>query len=221
MAKTVGEQKLCDGNARGTGTIYDDAAVLFFLACNTQTVDNAGKYHDGGAVLVVMEDRNVKHFFQAFLNLKAARCGNIFQIDAAVCGSNVLNRGNDLLRVLGVETDRHGIDIAEFLKQNAFSLHDRHGGICADIAETENCTSVGNDGDGVGFHGIFVSSLRGFGDYLAGLGNTWRVCDGEIFAGVYFGFCDGLKLSVPFFVHKKCLLGKCHCLILHNIISCI
>ena len=184
MAKTVGEQKLCDGNARGTGTVYDDAAVLFFLACNTQTVDNAGKHHDGGAVLVVMEDRNVEHFFQALLNLKAARCGNIFQIDAAVCGSNVLDRGNDLLRVLGVETDRYGIDIAEFLKQNAFSLHDRHGGICADIAETENCTSVGNDGNSVCLHGISVGCFFIFCNDFTWFGNARCVCNCKVLSGV-------------------------------------
>jgi len=78
MAKTVGEQKLCDGNTRGAGAVYDNAAVLFFLAGDTQTVDDAGKHHDGGAVLVVMEDRNVEHFLQALLNLKAARRGDVF-----------------------------------------------------------------------------------------------------------------------------------------------
>ena len=53
MSETVSEEQFCDGNTRRTGTVDNDFTVLFFLACDTQTVDDPGKDNDGGAVLVI------------------------------------------------------------------------------------------------------------------------------------------------------------------------
>ena len=71
---------------------------------------------------------------QAPFDLKAARCADVFQVDAAEGRGEVFDRTDDLLAVLGVQTDREGIDVGEFLEQDRLSFHDRKGGLCADIA---------------------------------------------------------------------------------------
>ena len=61
--KTIGEKQLCDGDSGGSGAVYHHAAVLFLFPGHLQRIDDAGKDDDGGAVLVVMEHRNVQQLF--------------------------------------------------------------------------------------------------------------------------------------------------------------
>jgi hypothetical protein len=49
----------------------------------------------------------------------------------------------------GVEADREGVDAGELLEQQRLALHDRHGGLGADVAEAEHRGAVGDDGHGV------------------------------------------------------------------------
>ena len=60
MSETVSEEQLCDGNTRRTGAVDNDFTVLFFLACDTQTVDDPGKDNDCSAMLVIMEYRDIE-----------------------------------------------------------------------------------------------------------------------------------------------------------------
>ena len=61
MFETVSEEQFGDGNARRTGTVYNDFTVFFFLASDTQTVDDSGKDNDCSAMLVIMEYRDIEH----------------------------------------------------------------------------------------------------------------------------------------------------------------
>ena len=61
MFETVSEEQFGDGNARRTGTVYNDFTVFFFLASDTQTVDDPGKDNDCSAMLVIMEYRDIEH----------------------------------------------------------------------------------------------------------------------------------------------------------------
>ena len=66
-----------------------------------QRVDQAGGGDDGGAVLVVMEDRDVHQFAQALLDHEAFRRLDVFQIDAAPAGAQQLHAIDDLVGILG------------------------------------------------------------------------------------------------------------------------
>ena len=60
MFETVSEEQFGDGNAGRTGTVYNDFTVFFFLAGDTQTVDDTGKDNDGSSMLVIMEYRECR-----------------------------------------------------------------------------------------------------------------------------------------------------------------
>ena len=105
------------------------------------------RHHDhGGAVLVVVEDRDVELLLEAVLDLEAARRGDVLEVDAAEAGRDRLHRRDDLVRVLRVEADRERVDAAELLQQHRLALHHRHRGARADVAEAEHGRAVGDDG---------------------------------------------------------------------------
>ena len=89
-----------------------------------------------------MENRDVQRLFQTFFNLKTSGSTDILQIDTAIVWRKVSDGFDQLFRILCIQTDRYGIDIAKFLEQNAFSLHNRHGGERAYITKAENCAAV-------------------------------------------------------------------------------
>ena len=131
-------------------------------------------------MLVVVEHRDVQLFFQPFLDLETAGSGDVLQIDAAEGGSDGLDRRHNLIGILGGQADREGVDIAEFLEENTFSFHDRHGCLGADIAQPQNGASVGDHGHGVGLQRVGVSRVRVLGDDAAGGCDARCVGDGEI-----------------------------------------
>ncbi len=49
--------------------------------------------------------------------------------------------------LLGGNLDVEHVDTGEFLEQNRLALHDRLGGKRPDVAETQDCRSVGHDPD--------------------------------------------------------------------------
>ena len=153
-------------------------------------------------MLIVMKYRNIQKLLQTFLNLKAAGSAYVFQIDAAEAGCQISYGFDDLLSVLGIQTDGNCIDIAEFLEEDCLAFHNGHCRIGTDITETENRTSVGDDSNGVGFHGIFVSGFFVLCNYFAGFRNTGSISDRKIFTGLDGSLGDGFQFAVPFFVHQ-------------------
>ena len=63
MEKSVGQKQLCDGNARGTGAVYYHAAIFLLFAGQPEGVDDAGQDHNGGAVLIIVENRDGEALF--------------------------------------------------------------------------------------------------------------------------------------------------------------
>ena len=86
-----GQQQLHNGDGSSACAGGDDLDVLLLLADNLQRVRQAGEGDDGGAVLIVMEDGDVALFLQLALDLKAARCGDILEVDAAEAAGDVVN----------------------------------------------------------------------------------------------------------------------------------
>ena len=72
--------------------------------------------------------------------------------------------------VLGVNAERECIHICKFLKQGAFSFHNRHTGCRADISQTQNSRTVCDDGYQVGAAGQLKGLLVILCDHPAGLG---------------------------------------------------
>ena len=62
---------------------HHHADVLGALADDPQRVQQRGQHDDRGAVLVVVEDRDVERLLQPPLDLEAARRGDVLEVDAA------------------------------------------------------------------------------------------------------------------------------------------
>ncbi len=99
---------------------------------------SARQHDDRGAVLVVVEHRDVDELAQPALDLEAARRGDVLQVDAAEAGRDGLDDLDDLVGVLGVQADRPGVDAGEPLEQGRLALHHRQRGGGADVAQAQH-----------------------------------------------------------------------------------
>ena len=60
MFETVSQKKFGDCHTGRSCTVYHNAAVFFFLAGHTQTIDDTGQNNDGGSVLVIVKYWDIK-----------------------------------------------------------------------------------------------------------------------------------------------------------------
>ena len=79
-------------------------------------------------MLIVVEHGDIELVDKAVLNLETARCRDVLQVDAAERGGEALDRLDNLVDVLGIQADGHGVHIAEGLEEGTFALHDGHSG---------------------------------------------------------------------------------------------
>ena len=96
-----GLDQLKGGDACRAGAAEHQLDVLESSAGDVAGVDQAGGGDDRGAVLVVVEHRNVQQLLQLGLDAEAFRALDILQIDAAEGDADVLDHRNDLVGVLG------------------------------------------------------------------------------------------------------------------------
>ena len=119
----------------------------------------------------------------------------VFQVDAAERGLEQQRRADDLIRVLGVQHDGHGIHAAQPLEQQRLALHHRQAGLRADVAQPQDARAVGDHGDGIPLVGVLVDQLGVFLDGPAGRCHAGRVPDGEIIQRADACLRDGLDLA--------------------------
>ena len=72
--------------------------VLILAAGEFERIDQAGGGDDGGAMLVVMEHRNVEQFAQPLLDDETFRRLDVFEIDAAPALAEQLDAIDELVR---------------------------------------------------------------------------------------------------------------------------
>ncbi len=184
------------GDAGGAGAVDDDADILELFADELQGVDQSGRGDDGGAVLIVMENRDVEDLLELLLDVEALGPLDVLQVDAAEGRFEQLDGADQLVGILGVEFDVENIDVGKALEQNPFSFHNRFAGHGADVAESENRRAVGYDSHQVALGGIVVSRVRILLDLQAGFGNAGAVGQGQVAAcGAGLGG-DDLDLSL-------------------------
>ena len=172
-----------------------DPAVGELLADHPQRVAQRAEHDDGGAVLVVVEHRDVEQLAQPRLDLEAARRGDVLQVDPAVGRGEDLDRPDDLLGVLGVQADRPRVDAGEPLEQRRLALHHRHRGRRAEVAQPEHGGAVGDDGDGVALDRQPPGVRRVGRDRLADPGDAGGVGAGEVVAGAQADLRVDLELA--------------------------
>ena len=196
-----GHQHLDDGRAGRAGAVQDDMHILHLFAHHTEGVDEGGGHDNGGAVLVIVEDRDIQLFFQRLLDLKALGALDVLQIDAAERGRNGLAGRDDAGRVVGVDADGECVHPAKFLKEHGLSLHNGQTGLGADVAQAQHSGAVGDDGHHVALEGVLVHVLRVFLDLAAGLCHAGGVGRGKVVAGLHFHLADDADFPVMALVH--------------------
>ena len=115
---------------------------------------------DGGAVLVVVEDRNVHQLAQALLDDEAFRRLDVLEVDAAEGGPRIAHAVDELVDVLGVDLEVDAVDVGEALEQHRLAFHHRLGGERAEVAQAQHRGAVGDHRDEVALGGVVVGQRR-------------------------------------------------------------
>ena len=151
-------EQLQAGDAGRARAVAHQSGGLDVASGQMQRVDQAGGRDDGGAVLVVMEYRDVHQFAQALLDDETLRRLDVLQIDAAPAGAQQLHAVDDLVGVLGGHFQIDGVDVGEALEQHRLAFHHGLGRQRATVAEPQDGGTVGDDGDEIALHRIVVGA---------------------------------------------------------------
>ena len=166
-------------------------------------------------MLVIVENGDIAFFLELAFDFEAARCGNILQIDAAEAAGDEIDRIHKFVHIVRFYAEREGIHVAEGLEQNAFSLHNGHSGLRADVPKAEDGAAVGDDGTEIPAARQLVAFVHVLLDLQTRLGYARRVGEGEIVLG-----CNGngridFDFALPLRVQPKGLF----CIIHSNLLS--
>jgi hypothetical protein len=137
------------------------------LAHDAQPVDDGGTHDDGGAVLVVVEHRDLHPLAALALDLEAFGRLDVLEIDAAEGGLQRHDDVDELVRVALVELDVEAVEAREFLEQDRLAFHHRLGRERSDGAEPEHGRAVGHDRDQVAARGEIERLVRIAHDLVA------------------------------------------------------
>ena len=132
-----------------------------FLPTSSRPLSSAAARDDGGAVLVVVEDRDVHALAQLLLDVEALGRLDVLEVDAAQRG---LERGDDVDQLVGVvlgEFDVEDVDAGELLEQAALAFHHRLAGQRADVAQAQHRGAVGDHADQVAARLVYSAASVG------------------------------------------------------------
>ena len=93
--------------------------VLHLAAGQVERVDQPGGGDDRGAVLVVVEDRDVHQLAQPLLDDEAFRRLDVLEVDAAEGGPEIAHAVDELVDVLGVDLEVDASTSAKRLNSTA------------------------------------------------------------------------------------------------------
>ena len=177
------DQQIDAGQRGRTGARRDQLYILELLADNAQPVEHGGGDDDRGAVLVVMEHRNLHALAQPALDLETFRGLDVLQINAA---EGRLQAGDDIDQLVHVELvdlDIEHIDAGELLEQHALAFHHRLGGQRPDGAQPQHRRAVGDHTDQVAARGEVIGFLRIIDDGIARHRHAGRIGQPQIAGG--------------------------------------
>ncbi len=72
-------------------------------------------------------------FPEPFQDIKAFRAGDIFQVDTAKTGLKHLDKVDQFIGILGINTDRKGVNAAKIFKQQRLAFHNRQARFRTDV----------------------------------------------------------------------------------------
>ena len=177
------DQQINTGHRRRTGTGGDQLDLGERLALQHQRIAHGGRHRDRGAVLVIVEDRDVHPRAQLGFDFEALRRLDVFEVDRA---KGRLKGGHDFdefVRIRLIDLDVEHVNASELLEQDRLALHHRLAGQGPDIAQAEHGGAVGDHRNEVATGGVFIGSVGIGDDLLACGGDTGGIGECEIALG--------------------------------------
>ena len=151
-----------------------------FLPTISSALSSAGAGDDGGAVLIVVEDRDLHGLPQLLFDVEALRRLDVLQVDAAEGGLQHLAGADDFLGIFGGQLDIEDVDIGEALEQHALAFHDRLAGQGADVAQAQHRRAVAHHRHQVALGGVLVGEAGIALDLQARNGHAGRIGQAQI-----------------------------------------
>ena len=180
VLRTERNQKIETGNRGGAGAGSHDLDLLEFLAVEQQRVGDGGPDDDGGAVLVVMKNRDFHPGFQLRLDLETFRTLDVLEIDAAE-GRFQRRHGLDhALDGIGGDFNVEHVDAGELLEQDRLALHHRLRCQRTDIAKAKHRGAIGDHRHQIGADRQRRRLGRVVGDFHAGGGDARRISERQV-----------------------------------------
>ena len=173
-------QQVEAGERGGAGARTHELDLVEFLAHHAQAVQYRRADDDRGAVLVVVEDRDLHALPAQLFDDEALGGLDVLEIDAAERGFERDDHVDQLVRVAFVDLDIETVDAGEFLEQHRLAFHHRLGGERADRAESEHRGTVGDHADQVAARREIGHLGRVAHDLVACRGDTRRVGERQV-----------------------------------------
>ncbi len=174
------DQQIEAGERRGARARGHELDFLDVLLDDLEAVGDGGRHDDRGAVLVIVEHRDLHALAGFAFDREAIRRLDVLEVDAAEGGLERGDHVDELHRVGFVEFDVEHVDAGEFLEQHRLAFHDGLRGERPDVAEAEYGGAVRDHADEVAARRE-AGRVEGIGDdLLAGRGDARRVGEREI-----------------------------------------
>ena len=138
-----------------------------FLPAISSALITPASADDGGAVLVVVEDRDIDQLAQALLDDETLGRLDVFQVDAAEGRRDQTHGVDDIVDVLAVDLQVDGVDIGEALKEDRLAFHHRLGAERTQIAQAQNGGAVRDDRHHVAARCVIEGQVLVAGDLQA------------------------------------------------------
>src|SRR5690606_22411658 len=141
------QQHVQAGDARRAAAGGHHLDLVKAAAGHAQRVGRGRTHHDGSAVLVVVEHRDVHRFAAQPFDHETIGRLDVLEVDGAKGGFQRAHDLGQLDRVGFVDLDVETIDVGKFLEQDRLALHHRLRGEGADIAKPQHGGAVRDHGD--------------------------------------------------------------------------
>ena len=178
--KPHAEQQIEAGERRGAGTRRDEPDLPDGLADEFQRVAHRRADDDRGAVLIVVEHRDVHPLAQPRFDLEALRRLDVLEVDSAERGLEARDDVAEAVRVGLVDLDVEHVDAGELLEQHRLAFHDGLRRQRPDGAEAEHRGPVGHHRDEIRACGQARHLGRVDDDRVAGGGDARGVGEREV-----------------------------------------
>jgi hypothetical protein len=169
------DQQVETGQRRRTGAAGDQLDLRQLLADHLQAVEDRRRHDDCGAMLVIVEHRDLHALAQPALDVEALRRLDVLEVDAAEGGLEGCDDFDQRVEVLLADLDVEHVDAGELLEQHALAFHHRLGHQRADVAQTQHGRAVGDDTDQVGARRVARRTVRIGSDRFRGRRHAGRI----------------------------------------------